>query len=423
MRVLLLNQVFFPDVAATAQHAHDLGRHLVEHGHEVAVIASRSIYGQKGATLVRHELVDGIVVHRVGFSLFGKAGIIARAIDFAIFYLAAMLKAFTIKRPDVIICFTTPPFIGKVGWLLRVFRRTKYVYWAMDLYPDVLVAGGMLKPRSLVARLLTAFNRFIMKRADRVVVLGRCMKTRVANHGVPLERIVHIGVWSDHDEVKPVDRAANPYRKEWSLGDRFVVTYAGNFGLVHDVETMCAAAEQLKDDEKIAFAFIGGGKRKLEVERFVTKHHLSCTLAPYQPREKLDAMLSCADVHLVTLKPGYEGIVVPSKLFGIMAAGRPTIYIGPPESEVALILKEHNCGVVIAPGDVGALCAAIRNLAEDEPLRKRMGDNARRALQQLYDRRHACEAWRLLLEGLVSDSSPQNRLNSAAKQGTSDARA
>lgn len=405
MRILLLNQVFHPDVAATAQHGHDLARHLVAHGHDVCVIASRSIYGQKGATLPRRETIDGIEVHRVGASLFGKAGIVARVADFALFYLLATIKAFTIKRPDVVICFTTPPFIALVGVMLKAISGCKFVYWVMDLYPDVLVANGMLKPRSLITRALERISRFCFARADRTVVLGRCMRHRVLEKGVDGERVVHLGVWSDQAEVKPIARSENPYRAEWNLGERFVVMYSGNFGIVHDVETMCEAARLLRDDQRIVFAFVGGGKRKREVEAFVAEQKLDAQLQPYQPRERLDALLSCADVHLVSLLPGFEGLVVPSKLFGIMAAGRPALVIGPATSEVAIVAGESGGGMVFATGDAHALAAAIRDMANDSAQARIMGERGRHALQTRHDRQHTCEAWRRMLEELMSPAA------------------
>lgn len=402
MRILLLNQVFYPDVAATAQHGHDLARHLVAHGHEVVAIASRSIYGQKGATLAKRETIDGIEIHRVGASLFGKAGIVARIADFALFYLLATIKAFTIKRPDVVICFTTPPFIALVGGLLKALRGGKYVYWVMDLYPDVLVAAGTLTPRSIATRILEQVSRLCMRSADRIVVLGRCMRHIVLEKGVVnAERIVHLGVWSDAEEVKPISRDENPYRKEWQLGDRFVVMYSGNFGLVHDVQTMCEAARMLRDDKRIAFAFVGGGKRKGEVVAFVREHGLDARIEPYQPREKLDALLSGADVHLVTLQPGFEGLVVPSKLFGVMAAGRPVIVIGPASSEVALVAGEGGCGRVIAPGDATELAKAIKELADNPKAAQAMGARGRRALQERHSMLRVCEGWRRMLEELA----------------------
>jgi colanic acid biosynthesis glycosyl transferase WcaI len=403
MRVLLLNQVFHPDVAATAQHAHDLARHLVAHGHEVCVIASRSIYGSKGAILPRRETIDGIEVHRVGRSLFGKAAISARVLDFALFYLAAGLRAFTIRRPDVVICFTTPPFIAVVGWKMRLLRRSRFVYWVMDLYPDLPVACGVMRPRSLVTRFFEAINRFCLRRADRVVVLGRCMRQRVLDKGVDSGHVQHIGVWADQNEIKPVPRMENPYRTLWNLGDRLVVMYSGNFGLGHDVQTMCEAARRLRDDDSIRFVLVGGGKRKQAVDDYVAEHDLrNCVLAPYQPREKLEQSLTCGDVHLASLASGVEGIMVPCKLFGSMAAGRPTIFIGHPSSELARVLVEHDCGVVVSPGDVDGLIDAIRLYQSDPARLERQGANARRALIEAYSRQTACEQWRLMLESLVA---------------------
>ncbi len=404
MRVLLINQVYYPDVAATAQHADDLARHLVRAGHEVHVIASRSIYGTKGATLAKYEEVDGVKVHRVGRSLFGKAGILARAADFGVFYVLAMLKALTMKRCDVSVCFTTPPFISLVGWVLRVVRRTKFVYWVMDMYPDVPVVCGVMKERALSTRFFEAVDRFCLKRADRVVVLGRCMKDRVLAKGASPEKVVHIGVWSDQSEVKPIARADNEYTERWGLDGKFVVMYSGNFGLAHDVATMLEAAKRLETDERFRFLFVGGGKKKAEVEAFVRERSLSNAVVDgYQPREKLDQSLSCADVHIATMIPGAEGVIVPCKLFGIMAAGRATVFVGSPKSELALVLEEHGCGVVVEPGDVDGLVDQLKALADEPERVRQMGDRARNALAEAYSRDQACEAWRGLLEGLVPE--------------------
>lgn len=403
MRVLLLNQVFFPDVAATAQHAHDLAKHLVKHGHQVQVIASRSLYGQKGAALPAHEVVDGIEIFRVGKSIFGKAGILARVADFGLFYVAAAIKSLVLPKADVVVPFTTPPFIALLGWGLKVLRGSKYVYWVMDLYPDLPVACGVMKPTSIVTRFFEGVNRFCLRRADRVVVLGRCMLQRVRDKQTDRGHIMHIGVWSDQGEVKPIARAENPYRAEWGLGDRFVVMYSGNFGLGHDVDTMLQAAERLKDDDRIRFVFAGGGKKKKIVDDFVSSRGLkNCVLAPYQPREKLDASLSCADVHLVSLLEGVEGIMVPCKLFGAMAAGRGSIFIGHPDSEIARVLTENDAGLVVRQGDVESLVRTIQDLAASAERTTALGDHARAALKRAYDREAACEQWRQVLEEVVA---------------------
>ncbi|MEE2973508.1 MAG: glycosyltransferase family 4 protein [Planctomycetota bacterium] len=403
MRVLLINQVFYPDVAATAQHGHDLARDLVRHGHEVSAIASRSIYGRKGAALPSHETVDGIEIHRVGKSLFGKAGIAARVADFAIFYLAALLKALLLPRHDVVICFTTPPFIAAVGPILRCFKKTRFVYWVMDLYPDLPIACGVMKRTSLPSRFFESVNRRCLRSADADVVLGRCMADLVRSKGVSEDRIRLIGVWSDQEEVKPVPRERNPYREEWRVGDRVLVMYSGNFGIGHDVRTFLEAARRLRDDDRIRFAFVGGGKKKEEVEAFVAAHGLesTCILAPYQPRERLDELLSAADLHLVSLLEGVEGIMVPSKLFGILAAGRPALFIGDDRSEISRVVVENDCGSSVRQGDVDSLVEEIVRYADDPEARIAAGDRARRALVEEHGARHRLEAWRALLEELA----------------------
>ncbi|MGP1273232.1 MAG: glycosyltransferase family 4 protein [Phycisphaerales bacterium] len=410
MRVLFINQVFWPDVAATAQHADDLARHLAARGHEVHAIASRSVYGKKGAALPKRETIrlqgaqHPITVHRVGVSLFGKASIAARVADFALFYLLATIKAFTIKRPHVVVCFTTPPFIALVGWLLRAVKGSRFVYWVMDLYPDLPVACGVMKPGSPVTRFFEAVNRFCLRKADATVVLGRCMRDRVLAKGTPAGIVHHIGVWSEPSEVSPVQRDQNTLREHWGLGDRFVVMYSGNFGLGHDVDTMLAAAEALRDDDRVRFLFVGGGKKKAIVDRVVREKGLTnCVLDDYQPREKLAESLSAGDLHISSLTEGIEGIMVPCKLFGIMAAERPCVFIGSPESELSLVLAEHDAGATVRQGDADALVNLIRRLADNPEEARRLGANARRALSEAYDRGRACEQWRTLLESLAPD--------------------
>lgn len=422
MRVILLNQAFYPDHAATAQHAHDLARHLVRQGHEVAVITSRSLYGQKGASLPRFEQIEGIEVHRVGASLFGKSSILARILDFALFYVLATLKALRLRRADVIVPFTTPPFIALVGLLLRAVKGTRVVYWLMDLYPDLPVACGVMKRHGWTTALLERLHRFCLRRVDRVVVLGRCMKQLVLDKAVPAERIEQIGVWADHTEVTPLPREDNPYRAQWDLAGKFVVMYSGNFGLGHDVETLCGAIERLRDRDDIRFLCVGGGKRLEELRRFIEQAKVTnVQVHPYQPREKLDALLSLADVHLISLAAPVCGIMVPSKLFGILAAARPSIFVGPTGSEIARVLAESDAGLTVSNGDAEALAQAIRALQADPARAQAMGDRARQALIERYDRAHACAAWERLLRRLVPPAPAATAAAATPVPGTKDA--
>lgn len=405
MKVLLLNQVFWPDTAATAQHGHDLARHLVAHGDSVTAVASRSIYGDKGSALPARDSVDGIEIHRVGRSLFGKRSTLGRAADFALFYVAALFRVLTLPRHDVVVCFTTPPFIAAVGLLLRLFRGTKTVVWLMDMYPDVPVAAGMMRAGSLPHRFFEWIDRRILRNSDAVIVLGRCMAERVRAKGVAAERMHLVNVWSDPNEVRVLPRMENPYRTEWSIGDRFVVQYSGNFGVGHDMTAMCDAMRRLAGDDRIRWVLVGGGVRKKEVERAIAEGGIAnAVVAAHQPRARLGELLALGDVHLVTIAPGFEGTLVPSKFYGVLAASKPTLYVGPTSSEVALVVDERRAGVAVEVGDGESLSRAILRMVDDPSAARSMGERGRRATEDELGMDFACAKWRRILAGVVSGS-------------------
>jgi len=401
MKVLLLNQVFWPDVAATAQHGHDLGRYLAQHGVQVTALASRSLYSETGKALPREGGVDGIRIVRAGQSVFGKRGLATRAFDFISFYLAAMWKAIWLPRQDIVVCFTTPPFIAFVGILLRWLKGTKVVCWTMDLYPDVPVAAGVLRRGSLAYSLFDAVDRFSLRHADRVVVLGRCMQQRLLEKGVDPKRMEVINVWADGDEVSVRPTEGNALRAQWGVGDRFVIEYSGNFGIGHDGDTMYRAMQATRADDSIRWVIVGGGTKRGELEEFVLSNDIvNAVLKPYQPREGLGELLSLGNVHLVSIAGNFSGLLVPSKFYGVLAAARPVLYVGPRESEVARVIEESKCGLVIEQGDSAGLVKAIQMLHADPRLAQAMGQRAREVFERTFTRSHACERWLNLLQNV-----------------------
>ena len=401
MKVLLLNQVFWPDVAATAQHGHDLGRYLAQHGVQVTALASRSLYSKTGKALPREGGVDGIRIVRAGQSRFGKTALAARAFDFVSFYLAALWRAIWLPRQDIVVCFTTPPFIAFVGILLRWLKGTKVVCWTMDLYPDVPVAAGVLRRGSLAHSLFDAVDRFSLRHADRVVVLGRCMQQRLLEKGVDPKRMEVINVWADGDEVSVRPIEGNALRTAWQVGDRFVIEYSGNFGIGHDGETMYRAMQATRADDSIRWVIVGGGTKRGELEAFVQAHDIvNAVLKPYQPREALGELLSLGNVHLVSVAENFSGLLVPSKFYGVLAAARPVLYVGPRESEVARVIEESKCGLVIEQGDSAGLVKAIETLHADPQLAQAMGRRAREVFERTFTRSHACERWLRLLQNV-----------------------
>lgn len=403
MKVLLLNQVFYPDVAATAQHGTDLANHLVKEGHEVIAIASRSMYGHKGAVLPRYEVYNGIEIHRVGSSYFGKSGTIGRILDFGLWYILAFFKIITVKRCDVCVAFTTPPFIAMLGLILRLLRGTKLVYWTMDLYPDVPVLYGMLKENGILTRLLEKLHRFILRKADHIIVLGRCMLDRILEKGIARDKISVVRVWADASEIIPASHVNNVYRNEWDIDSaKTIVMYSGNFGLMHDADTILGAIAALRDYKDIVFIFVGGGNRTDEARFYVNKHTLNnVRFEPYQPRERINDLLTLADIHLISLINGAEGLIVPCKLFGILAAGRPAVYIGSAKSEIGRIIQEENCGYIFEQGNIASLTACIMELAQKKTMSDTMGNNGREALVTKYDRSLSCAAIELCLKHVL----------------------
>jgi glycosyltransferase involved in cell wall biosynthesis len=298
-------------------------------------------------------------------------------------------------------------------------KGTRFVFWTMDLYPDVPLAAGVIKRGSFAHWIFSKLDRFCLRRADLVVVLGRCMRDRVLANGVSPARLATITPWSDPEEVpnipsrrfapsfdavaagrttaldlKPVIAGANAFREEWGIGNRFVIEYSGNCGVGHDVASVCEAMLALRDDDDIRWVIVGGGVAWPKIEEFIARHRISnVVLKPYQPRARLGELIALGDVHLVLVADGFEGLLIPSKFYGVMAAGRPTIYVGPESTEVAQVISEEQCGFVIPNGNTGKLVGAIRRLQRDPVLALTMGLRGRRALEQSYSMQIACAKW------------------------------
>ncbi|MCE9619809.1 MAG: glycosyltransferase family 4 protein [Planctomycetes bacterium] len=402
IRVLLLNQAFWPDVVATAQHADDLARYLRSHGDDVSVVASRAIYGERGATLPKRGEREGIKIYRVGLQLFGKRGITPRVFDFTLFYLAALWRCLILPRHDVVVCFTTPPFIALVGVLLKWIKGTRLVYWTMDLYPEVAGAAGVLKRGSLIWKVLRLVDRLCVRQSDQVVALGDFMLARVIEKGADPGRVSKICVWSGAENFAKRPREENPLRKEWGIGDRFTVLYVGNFGLGHDMEAIAGAVDRLKHDDSIRWLFIGDGKAKNYLEKRISDCGAkNIFVGGYQTREQLANVLDVGDTHLVTLLPGWEGLILPSKFFSVLAAGKPVLWVGSERSECFSILDENNCGYQSQPGDGETLAREIQYLASHRGEASEMGQRGKVAYETKYSSAHACKAWQDVLHQIV----------------------
>jgi glycosyltransferase involved in cell wall biosynthesis len=367
VKVLLLNQCFWPDIVATAQQLTGVARGLLERGHEVTVISSRRGYDNAELRFPKHEIWNGIEIIRLPSISLGKTSRWRRALNFASFSAAAALRLMLTPPQDTVIALTSPPLIS---WLASVFTRMKggrMVFWVMDLNPDAAIAAGWLKHNSVTAKLLAALLQISMRRAEKIIVLDRFMKDRIAAKGIPEQKIDVLPPSRD-DSVTFDEKGREAFRRRHELTEKFVVMYAGNHSPCNPLDTLLGAANKLKARDDIAFVFVGGGSELAKVKAFARTNQLKTVRClPYQSLSELPAVLSAADLHAVTLGQSFRGIIHPSKIYNILAIGSPFVYIGPGESHVAEIisnLPDRQQASSAQHGQVDVVVNCIRDRAE-----------------------------------------------------------
>ncbi len=401
-RILFVNQYYWPDHASTAQHLTDLAESMAAEGHECHVLCGLGQYKTGVAQRPTYEVHNGVHIHRVRVSGFGRRTTLHRMCDYLSYYVQALRAAVLMKRFDVVVTLTTPPLIGLIGTILRWFRGSRQIFWSMDLHPDASQALGLMNRTHPLVRLLSGLSDMIYRQSDRVVVLGPYMADRILSKGVRPERVREVPVWSRKEEIFPREREGHPLREQLGLSDKFVVMYSGNLGLAHQFDEVIAAAEALKGREEIVFLFVGDGPRLKEVKAAAEARALAnVRFMDYFPRESLHLSLSVADVHLITMRDCMTGIVVPGKLYGAMASGRPTLFVGPSHCESADTIRDSECGSTIPSGRSDLVIAAIERLASEPETVAELGRNGRRAFLRNFERRFCCELWVDVVRDLI----------------------
>jgi glycosyltransferase involved in cell wall biosynthesis len=409
MRVIFLNRYFYPDHSATSQMLSDLAFFLAGAGYEVSVVTSCQRYDDAAAKLPLRQRIDGVEVQRVRTTRFGRDRLVGRVLDYATFYLTAGWNLWRLARAgDVVVAKTDPPLISVVAAMVARWRGAKLVNWVQDVVPEVAEALGVRALAGPQAGLLRRLRDAAFRSAAANVVLSERMAEVVARAGEQIDRerarshknrIHVIANWADMEAIRPVAAADNPLRCEWGLEDKFVVCYSGNMGRVHEFDTILDAAQSLASKaEVIEFLFIGGGAQRRMIEDEVRRRTLpNVQFRPYQDRAALSFSLGVGDVHLVSQRPEVEGYVFPSKLYGILAAGRPVVFIGDAQGEISVLVEREGIGVAVRQGDAAGLAEQLLRLAGDAALREAMGARARALLCERYDKRIAFKAWLELL--------------------------
>jgi glycosyltransferase involved in cell wall biosynthesis len=326
-----------------------------------------------------------------------------RALDYLTFYLSAFWHLIMLVRPgDIIVANTDPPLISVVAMAVAQICRAHLVNWLHDLFPEIATALHVRGLNGGVARMLEWLrNRSLITAAGNVAIgekMAERLKTRLPQVA---DRIQVIHNWADGEAIYPIPSVTNPMRELWDLEGKFVVGYSGNIGRGHEFDTLLRAAEELRTDVRFVFLLIGDGVRRGEIEQRIQEWGLkNIMLRPYQPRELLAQSLSVPDVHVVSMRPELEGLMLPSKLYAIAAVGRPTVFIGHPVGEAAVMLREGRCGFAVAQGNWSGLVDQLQRLANNENLCAGMGRNARERFERRFDKPLAMKAWKELLRAL-----------------------
>lgn len=395
MALIFVNRYFYPDISATSQMLSDLARHAASDGATVRVITSRQRLIDARARLPVRENVDGVQVYRVWSTCMGRGSLLGRAIDYLSFHCSTWIMLLRLLAPgDRVIAATDPPMLGVgVSWFATL-RGARVVNWLHDIFPETAVALGVPGLDSWLGRSLMSIRDRSLRAAALNVVIGDAMAAYVHSRGVPMRNIRVIHNWSDGQAITPVTARDNPLRDTWGLQGKMVVGYSGNIGRAHDLALLPAVAARFSGCADIVFLVIGDGAGLPALRERVQALGLSnVVFKPYQPRTQLNLSLSAIDVHLISLRPQLEGLIVPSKLYGALAAGRASVFMGDVNGEVARLLSDSGAGRVCGASDEQALYDILQQLHANDALREGMGKMARALLWERYDQRHALASW------------------------------
>lgn len=364
MKILLLNQTFYPDAVATAQQLTDLAVYLTEQGHEVSVLADYRGYENREKTFPLSEVYKGITIHRLRSTGFGKQRFILRLLDAFSFDLMLARKLLFFSRQDVVISFTSPPLIGFLGTLFCLLKGGRSVQWLMDINPDAAFSVGYIKKKSLLGKFLNFIFEFTLKMSSHIVVLDRWMKKVAIEHGGKEENVSIVHPWALFEPPKENGQThQSVFRKQNGFEGKTIVLYSGNHSVVHPLYTLMDAAKRMKNDPEVVFVFVGGGLRTLEVKAFKERENLdNIVQLPTIPRELLSDALMSVDAHVVVMGEAVNGLVHSSKVYGSLATGRPIIYIGPEKGHVMDLLKNCHQAYHAEHGEVEKVVDAVRKI-------------------------------------------------------------
>jgi len=383
----------------------DVAFALAENGHDINIITSRLDFGDTELRYPSKATKDGVTIHRVSTSGFGRNNLIGRAVDYLSFYFTAFFATMKNIRPgDIVVVKTDPPLLSVPLGILLKFKRAKQVNWLQDIYPETAAKLGLSIFDGPLGDVLSWVRNRSLKRSHMNIAIGEIMAERLLEMGIQREKIGIIPNFVNDEIVKPTVSKENPVRKEWGFQESdFVVGYSGNLGRAHELDTVLSAAERLQLDnhDNVKFLFIGGGHlHKMLYEEKSRRKLTNLFVKPYQPFDMLQYSMTVPDMHWLSLQPKLEGLIVPSKFYSAAASGRPVLMIGDPDGEIGRKIASQKNGRCFAPGQHEDLANFLIEISSNKQKNDAMGRHSRALIEREFSRSHAFEKWDSLIESL-----------------------
>lgn len=399
-RYWIVSELYYPEETSTGYFVTRIAEEMARF-FPIGVLCSQPTYSSRGTRAAKTERHNGVDIQRCSGTTLNKNFLPFRIVNFVSISLSLFAGSLLrIRRGDVILVVTNPPLLPMLAALVCWLRRARYLLLIHDLYPEILVVCGVIAPDSWIARMVDKVNRIVFRGAERIIVLGRDMERRILGKIAGVDkRIVVIPNWGETGTIYPTDRTRNPLLHRLGIETKFVIQYSGNMGRSHGIEDLVEAADRLRDDPSSHFLFIGWGAKRRWLERECHGRELrNVTLLPNQRRDDLTESLNACDIAAISFISGMSGISVPSRMYNVLAAGKPLLAITDADSELAMVVREEDIGWVVPPGEITQVLEAIREARSDPDRLREMGARARRAAENKYTLGHAIMPYRLLFQ-------------------------
>ena len=402
--LIFFTQLYYPDITTTAIIMTDLVEDLASYGRDVKVICAQPTYLFK-KICPKDEVHNKVVIKRVWTFLFDKNKILGRLLNSMSCFFAMLITLFSIEKKAILVFNTNPALLPLLGFIGKKLRNQRYVILVHDLWPELPVHAGMIRKDGLLYKIIDFLNVESFKNASGIITISDKMKERVI-HKVPEKEhsIYVIHNWADADRLFPVAKREIGLFKELRLNNKKIVMYSGNLGRYQPLEVMIGAANELRDREDILFLFVGNGGKKIKIKNLAESLELdNIKFLPFQPLDRLPESLSLADVSLMGIYPENEGVIMPSKLYSLLAIGKPIICVADPESEVVKILKQAGAGIQASVIDSRDLAKKILTIIDNQEKAKALGKNGRKYFLEHFERKIITRQWNSILNKLDSN--------------------